>query len=111
VEPPAETAPEAEPGAAGPEAEGGEAEAPAKKRTRRGTRGGRSRRKKPAGEGDEGAQVAVADAADAADVAPEPAADAEQDVDAATSRDEGEEWEYVPMSEWGADFSSDRRPR
>jgi ribonuclease G len=73
---------EAEPGSPNGDAaepEDGEGEVPKpKKKTRRGTRGGRNRRKKPATAG-----VASVD----------PQAEPAESV--------SEDWEYVPMSEWG----------
>jgi ribonuclease G len=71
---------EAEPEPAAAAEDGSEAPKP-KKKTRRGTRGGRNRRKKPA--------AAPADG----DAAP-----AEQPAATTTT---AEDWEYVPMSEWG----------
>jgi ribonuclease E len=97
-------------------AEGGEAEAglaQPKKRTRRGSRGGRGRRKKPAeagaGQESNGDVVAAVEAAETPEESPEADRDVApaRDRDAVTASDNGEEWGYVPMSEWETDFSSD----
>jgi ribonuclease G len=70
--------------------EDGDAPAPAKKRTRRGSRGGRNRRKKTAtAAGTATAAPPETEAADAADEPPKPS--------------ENGDWGYTPMSEWGMD--------
>ena len=100
--PPADLATEVEavtseeplPGAGDGEAEETAADGkPARKRTRRGTRGGR-RRRKAAANGDQPGAEAEPDAIEA----PESA-----DIEAPESADAAE---YVPMSEWIADFES-----
>ncbi|MGZ4289761.1 MAG: Rne/Rng family ribonuclease [Gaiellaceae bacterium] len=87
--------------------EGGAADTPAKKRTRRGSRGGRNRRKKPVGAG---AVTATAEVeAPAAEAAPavEPEAPAPAPGPAETSQNGSgdDDWGYTPMSEWGLDES------
>src|SRR5581483_5777634 len=74
--------------------ENGDAPAPAKKKTRRGSRGGRNRRKKTAG------------AAQASTNGAEPASEPELEPEplATTSATQKDEWGYVPMSEWGDEF-------
>jgi ribonuclease G len=100
---------QAEAEAAEPSEQAAAGEATPKKRTRRGTRGGRGRRKKPA-EAD-AAQESNGDAVAAAAAAEPPRGSPDDDRDAAPARDGEEEWGYVPMSEWGSDFSSDVRSR
>jgi ribonuclease G len=81
-----EPAAESEPvGADEPPTDGAEP-SPPKKKTRRGTRGGRSRRKK--------ATAAPTNGSAQADNGPDSPA-------------EGEEWQYVPMSEWADEVESD----
>ncbi|HEY2371874.1 MAG TPA: ribonuclease E/G, partial [Gaiellaceae bacterium] len=94
-EKPAEEEPAAEEPAAEPEAveapsENGDAPAPAKKKTRRGSRGGKNRRKRAAAEATNGAEPA-AEAAEPAEEAPRNGA-------------QDEDWSYVPMSEWEDEF-------
>jgi ribonuclease G len=76
----------AEPEAVETPSENGDAPAPAKKKTRRGSRGGKNRRKRAA---------AAAGDTNGSEPAPEePSRDGEPD----------EDWNYVPMSEWGDEF-------
>jgi ribonuclease G len=97
--PEADEPPEAEEVSAGPVihvpdrelSDDGEPEAPAKKRTRRGSRGGRNRRKKTAAAA--GATATVEAEAPAAETAPDGGAPAR----------DGDDWGYTPMSEWGLD--------
>jgi ribonuclease G len=70
-------------------AEAGEAAPKPKKKTRRGSRGGRNRKKKPAA------------ATNGAEAAPDPAPGAE-------SEPPNDDFEYVPMSEWGDELESNR---
>ena len=76
-------------------------EAPAKKKTRRGSRGGRNRKKKPVVAGENGdaqlAEEAEAPAQVVAEEAPKPATVAATPAPLAT---EAVSDEYVPMSEW-----------
>jgi ribonuclease G len=111
---------EAEPAAVVASAEGGQtAEEPstdgaaqAKKRTRRGSRGGRKRKKPatastngavPAGEADAEPQDAGEAVAVAPSAEPEDAGEAvavEPPAEPAKSSENGDDWGYVPMSEW-----------
>jgi len=102
----------------------GDAPAPEKKKTRRGTRGGRNRRKKPAAAAattetdDAAAAVATVEADEpsepvepveaAAPAAEEaPAADEQPQASGDGDGDGEAEWRYTPMSEWGIE---DDRP-
>jgi ribonuclease G len=94
----------------------GDAPAPEKKKTRRGTRGGRNRRKKPAAaattETDDGdAAVATVEADAQPEPVEAPAAEATPAADeqpqASGDGDGDGEWTYTPMSEWGIE---DDRP-
>jgi ribonuclease G len=76
----------AEPEAAETPSENGDAPAPAKKKTRRGSRGGKNRRKRAA------AATGEANGSD-------PAAE-----ESSTNGEADENWTYVPMSEWGDEF-------
>jgi ribonuclease G len=93
----------AEPGEPGEPGENGEQPAPPRKKTRRGSRGGRNRRKKPApAEGTAALEDAPADGAVAVEEPPdEPAAEPVDEGSEPDSNGPGE-WEYTPMSEWGA---------
>jgi ribonuclease G len=74
----------------------GNGAAPAKKKTRRGSRGGKNRRKRAAAEAaavNGGEPAAGEDAATATAPVEEPAGEPPQ-----------EDWDYVPMSEWGDDL-------
>jgi ribonuclease G len=76
--------------------------APAKKKTRRGSRGGKNRRKRTAAAAaDENGGEPAADEEPEAAVEEEPAAEAPAEPDEA----QDEDWGYVPMSEWGDEFS------
>jgi ribonuclease G len=77
-----------------PEAETPAADAAPKKKTRRGSRGGRNRKRKPA---EAAAAVATAEADE-----PEESQPAAEQADG--------DWDYVPMSQWEADFKPDPRP-
>ncbi len=88
-------------------ADGDEAAAPVKKKTRRGSRGGKNRKKKPAAavNGDGLASDAEPDVEAEPEQALEPAAEPEsppqpEPEPAAEPAAVGGEWEYVPMSEW-----------
>jgi ribonuclease G len=72
-------------------AENGDAPAPAKKKTRRGSRGGKNRRKRASADA----------AANGSEPAPEAAEPAKE---ASTNGTPEEDWGYVPMSEWGDEF-------
>jgi predicted RNA-binding protein with TRAM domain len=90
-----------------PSENGGE---PRKKKTRRGSRGGKNRRKKPAG-----ATAAAAAAASENGSEPDPEPEAAEELDpvlepepepeAETQAAQEEDWGYVPMSEWGDEFT------
>jgi ribonuclease G len=88
-EKPAAEEPAPEPQAVEAPAENGEAPAPAKKKTRRGSRGGKNRRKR------------VAAAANGSEPAAEAAEPAEEP---STNGAPEENWGYVPMSEWEDEF-------
>jgi ribonuclease G len=109
-----EREPQPEPVAAGPvihvpgrelgdgdesESPNGDAAAPARKPTRRGSRGGRNRRKKPAGATAtaETATTAEPPAAEIAQPSENGAAPKPSEPDTEPQGD----WEYTPMSEWG----------
>ncbi|HEX6788122.1 MAG TPA: Rne/Rng family ribonuclease [Gaiellaceae bacterium] len=83
--------PVAEPEAVEEPSENGDAPAPAKKKTRRGTRGGKNRRKRAAAAADTNGSEPAAEAAAASE---EPSANGAPEDD----------WSYVPMSEWGDEF-------
>jgi predicted RNA-binding protein with TRAM domain len=71
--------------------ENGDAPAPAKKKTRRGSRGGKNRRKRAAA-------TAAANGSEPAAEAVEPA------EEPSTNGEPDENWGYVPMSEWEDEF-------
>jgi ribonuclease G len=96
------------------DAANGDAPAPEKKKTRRGTRGGRNRRKKPAAATVETDDAAAAVATVEADEPSEPVepveagAPAVEEASAADEQPQGTgdgdgeaDWTYTPMSEWG----------
>jgi ribonuclease G len=83
--------PAAESEAAEVPSENGDAPAPAKKKTRRGSRGGKNRRKRAAAAATNGSEPA----AEAAEVAAEAPANGAPE----------EDWNYVPMSEWEDEFN------
>jgi ribonuclease G len=86
--------------------EDGDAPAPVKKKTRRGSRGGKNRKKKTAAAAGVGAALATVEAVDEAPVhqpapaAEEPSAEPKPEE---PSRNGDEEWGYTPMSQWGID--------
>jgi ribonuclease G len=83
-----------EPEAVEAPSENGDQPAPPKKKTRRGSRGGKNRRKRAA--------AATADANGS-----EPAAEAAEPSEEPSKNGAPEEdWNYVPMSEWGDEFES-----
>jgi ribonuclease G len=82
--------------------ENGDAPAPVKKKTRRGSRGGKNRRKTPA------AAAGVAASAAPAEAEPPQAFEPEEDEQAEEQAPNGDEnWGYTPMSEWGLDGNSE----
>jgi ribonuclease G len=74
----------------------GNGAAPAKKKTRRGSRGGKNRRKRAA------AEAAAVNGGEPA--AGEEAATATAPVEEPAGEPPQEDWDYVPMSEWGDDL-------
>jgi ribonuclease G len=77
---------------------------PAKRKTRRGSRGGKNRRKRTAGTAEDGTVEADDEPAETATaVADEPSS--HEDARNGDERDADAEWGYVPMSEWGDEFS------
>jgi ribonuclease G len=76
---------------------------PAKKKTRRGSRGGKNRRKRTTAEAGENGDEPAGEAAEAAE-APEAVAVEEPSRNGSEGA-EDDEWGYVPMSEWGDEFS------
>jgi len=90
-EKPAAEEPTAEPEIVEAPSENGEAPAPVKKKTRRGSRGGKNRRKRVAAAAAENGSEPVAEAA-------EPAGEP------STNGSPEDEWSYVPMSEWEDEF-------
>ncbi|HKT44021.1 MAG TPA: Rne/Rng family ribonuclease [Gaiellaceae bacterium] len=95
-EPEAGSEPEAAPAAE--EAPSDNGAAPKKKKTRRGSRGGKNRRKRTAAAAAAGEAV-PAPTENGSEPAPEPEPEAEE------TASEEEEWGYVPMAEWGDEFS------
>jgi hypothetical protein len=96
--------------------ENGDAPAPVKKKTRRGSRGGKNRRKTPAAAAAAGTSVAATAEAEPQAAEPgtnEPAANEPAEEQAALNGDErvdendDENWGYTPMSEWGLDGNSE----
>jgi predicted RNA-binding protein with TRAM domain len=73
----------------------GDTSAPARKKTRRGSRGGKNRRKR------EAAVAADASAPEPMDSIPEPAATPEPEQE---PEEKTENFDYVPMSQWGDEF-------
>jgi hypothetical protein len=89
--------------------ENGDAPAvPVKKKTRRGSRGGKNRRKRTAAGAGAGASTgaSAATSENGSEPAPEtePAPEAEREPEPEAAAQE-EEWGYVPMAEWGDEFS------
>ena len=86
--------------------ENGDAPAPVKKKTRRGSRGGKNRRKRTAASAGAGAATTAPPSENGSEPAPEtepaPAAERGPEPEAAAQE---EEWGYVPMSEWGDELS------
>ena len=87
-----ETVSDTEPPAA---SENGDAPAPVKKKTRRGSRGGKNRRKRTSA-------TAAATSENGSEPASEP--ELEPELVAEVSAAQEDEWGYVPMSEWGDEF-------
>ncbi|HZR95327.1 MAG TPA: Rne/Rng family ribonuclease [Gaiellaceae bacterium] len=83
-------------------AEGANGAQPAAKKTRRGSRGGKNRRKRA--ERADGADGRPA-ATEAAEAPSRNGADADPPADHPAGDAGDEEWGYVPMSEWGDEFS------
>jgi hypothetical protein len=71
-----------------PSENGDTAAAPARKRTRRGSRGGKNRRKREA----------------AASGVAAPAGEPESEPEAPAAEETPENFDYVPMSQWGDEF-------
>ena len=86
--------------------ENGDAPAPVKKKTRRGSRGGKNRRKRTAATAGAGAATTAPPSENGSEPAPEtePAPEAERGPEPEAAAQE-EEWGYVPMSEWGDELS------
>jgi ribonuclease G len=87
--------------------ENGDAPAPVKKKTRRGSRGGKNRRKTPAAAAGVAASAAPAEAEPPQAFEPEEDEQAEDEQAEEQAPNGDENWGYTPMSEWGLDGNSE----
>jgi len=87
--------------------ENGDAPAPVKKKTRRGSRGGKNRRKAPAAAAGVAASAAPAEAEPPQAFEPEEDEQAEDEQAEEQAPNGDENWGYTPMSEWGIDGGSE----